>query len=150
MQSLVFLLTLIETKPELASEYGAHREKLLAQLPPYVELVVPPDPGRNAWATTRIVKLLRLAEQHTAKIEGLTLLSNAGNFIKSKAPELAAKAYGMKTLKEILLVSGLFDVFVSESGAVAYRANDQPVDLTVDGPGALSFSVFFGGSKSAA
>lgn len=49
----------------------------------------------------------------------------------------------MKTLKEILLVSGLFHVFVSDNGAVAYRGNDQPVDLTIDGPGALSFSVFF-------
>lgn len=116
-------------------------------LPPYVELVVPSDPGRTAWA--RIVKLLRLAEQHTAKVEGLTLLSNAGNFIKRKAPDLAVKAYGMRTLKEILLVSGLFDVFVSERGTVAYRANAQPVDLTVDGPGALSFSVFFGGSVTA-
>jgi hypothetical protein len=148
VQSLVFLLALIETKPELASEYGAHREKLLAQLPPYVELVVPSDPSRTAWATTRIVKLLRLAELQTTKVDGLTLLSNAGNFIKSKASDLAVKAYGKKTLKEILFVSGLFHVFVSERGAVAYRANEQPVDLTIDGPGALSFSVFLGGSAS--
>lgn len=88
VQSLVFLLTLIETKPALAAEYGAHREKLLAQLPPHIEFVVPSDPGRTAWATTRIVKLLRLAEQHTAKVEGLTLLSNAGISSRSRRPIL--------------------------------------------------------------
>lgn len=33
VQSLVFLLTLIETKPALAAEYGSHREKLLVSTP---------------------------------------------------------------------------------------------------------------------
>jgi hypothetical protein len=50
-------------------------------------------------------------------------------------------------LKEILIVSGLFHVAVSEDGTVSYRGNDVPVDLTIDGPGALSFSVFLGGSE---
>lgn len=149
VQSLVFLLMLIETKPALAAEYGQHRERLLAQLPPYVEFVVPSDPGRTAWATTRIVKLLRLAEQHTEQVNGMTLLSRAGSFIKNRSPDLIVKAYGLRTLKEVLSVSGLFHVEVSEGGTVAYCGNDVPVDLAIDGPGALSFSVFFGGSEIA-
>jgi len=147
VQSLVLLLTLIETKPALVAEYGQHREKLLAQLPPYLEIVVPSAPNRTAWATTRIVKLLRLAEQHTEQVDGMTLLSRAGNFIKNRAPDLNVRAYGLKTLKEILTVSGLFHVAVSSDGTVTYRANEEPVDLTVDGPGALSFSVFLGGPE---
>jgi hypothetical protein len=83
VQSLLLLLTLIETRPALAAEYGRHREKLLAQLPPYVEFVVPSDPARTAWATTRIVKLLRMAVQQTEPVNGMTLLSRAGSFIKS-------------------------------------------------------------------
>jgi hypothetical protein len=146
VQSLVFLLVLIETKPALAAEYGQHREKLLAQLPPYVEFVVPSDPGRTAWATTRIVKLLRLAEQQTQQVNGMTLLSRAGNFIKRQSPDVTVQAYGLRTLKEVLTVSGLFHVEVSEGGTVSYRGNGMPVDLTIDGTGALSFSVFFGGS----
>jgi hypothetical protein len=147
VQSLVLLLMLIETKPALAAEYGQHREKLLAQLPPWVEFVVPSAPDRTAWATTRIVKLLRLAEQHTQQVNGMTLLSRAGNFIKSRSPDLTVKAYGLKTLKEILIVSGLFYIEISEGGTVLYRGNELPVDLTMDGPGALSFSAFFGGSE---
>jgi hypothetical protein len=147
VQSLVLLLMLIETKPTLAAEYGQHREKLLAQLPPYVEFVVPSNPGRTAWATTRVVKLLRLAEQHTQPVNGMTLLSRAGRFIKSRSPDLVVRAYGLKTLKEVLTASALFDVDVSEDGTVSYRSNEVPVDLTADGPGALSFSVFFGGSE---
>jgi hypothetical protein len=147
VQSLVLLLMLIETNPALAAQYDQHREKLLAQLPPYVEFVVPSDPARTAWATTRIVKLLRMAEQHAQPVNGMTVLSRAGNFIKNNSPDIAVKAYGLKTLKEILIVSGLFHVAVSEDGSVSYRANDVPVDLTIDGPGALSFSVFLGGSE---
>lgn len=147
VQSLVLLLMLIETKPALAAEYGQHREKLLAQLPPYVEFVVPSSPDRTAWATTRIVKLLRLAEQHTQQVNGMTLLARAGNFIKSKSPDLTVHAYGLKTLKEVLIVSGLFHVTVSEDGTVVYHSNDVPVDLTIDGPGAVSFSVSLGGSE---
>lgn len=147
VQSLVLLLMLIETKPALAAEYGQHREKLLAQLPPWVEFVVPSAPDRTAWATTRIVKLLRLAEQHTQQVNGMTLLSRAGNFIKSRSPDLTVKVYGLKTLKEILIVSGLFHIETSEDGTVLYRGNELPVDLTMDGPGALSFSAFFGGSE---
>lgn len=149
VQSLVLLLMLIETKPALAAEYGQHREKLLSQLPPYVEFVVPSDPGRTAWATTRIVKLLRLAEQHTERVDGMTLLSRAGNFIKSRSPDLIVRAYGLKTLKEVLIASDLFHVELSDDGTVSYRSTDVPVDLTTDGPWALSFSVFFGGSEIA-
>lgn len=140
MQSLVLLLILIETKPALAAEYGQHREKLLAQLPPWVEFIVPSAPSRTAWTTTRIVKLLRLAERHTHQVNGMTLLSRAGNFIKSRSPDVTVQTYGLKTLKEILIASGLFHVVISEDGTVSYRGNELPVDLTMDGPGALSFS----------
>ncbi len=68
---------------------------------------------RTLWATTRIVKLLRLAEQHTQTVDGMMLLSRAGQFIKGQAPDLSANEYGLKTLKEILIASGLFHVTVA-------------------------------------
>ncbi|HLF10858.1 MAG TPA: hypothetical protein VJA26_06555, partial [Gammaproteobacteria bacterium] len=40
-QSLVLLLILTETNPELAAEYGQHRERLIAQLPASLEIVDP-------------------------------------------------------------------------------------------------------------
>lgn len=147
VQSLVLLLMLIETKPALAAEYGQYREKLLAQLPSWVEFVVPSAPDRTAWATTRVVKLLRLAEQHTEQVNGMTLLSRAGNFIKNRSPDVTVQTYGMKTLKEILIASGLFHIVISDDGTVSYCGNELPVDLTMDGPGALSFSAFFGASE---
>lgn len=147
VQSLVLLLTLIEAKPTVAAEYGRHREKLLAQLPPYLELVVPSAPNRTAWATTRVAKLLRLAERHTSPVDGMTFLSRAGEFIKNQAPDLCVRDYGLRNLKEILVTTGLFHVTVSQTGTVAYRGNDVPVDSTLDGPAALTFSIFLGGSS---
>jgi hypothetical protein len=93
VQSLVLLLILIECKPVVAAEYGQHREELLAKLPPTLELVVPSEPSRTAWGTTRIVKLLRLAEKEMSSIEGLTLLSRAGAFIKRRAPDLNVSVF---------------------------------------------------------
>lgn len=110
IQSLVLLLVLIETKPAVAADYGQHREKLLAQLPRSLEFVVPLAPNRTAWTTTRVVKLLRLAEQNTQPIDGMTLLSRAGEFIRSRAPDLSVRDYGLRNLKEILTTSGLFHV----------------------------------------
>jgi hypothetical protein len=147
VQSLVLLLILIETKPAVAAEYGQHREKLLAKLPPSLEFVVPSQPNRTAWGTTRIVKLLRLAEKERTSIDGLTLLSRAGAFIKRRAPDLNVKDYGLRNLKEILITSGLFHVFASNDGTIAYRANDVPVDTNFENAGALSFSLFFGVSS---
>jgi hypothetical protein len=146
VQSLVLLLILIETKPALAAEYGSYREKLLDQLPPSLEIVVPMAPNRTLWATTRIVKVLRLAEQHTQTVDGMTLLSRAGQFIKGQAPDLSAKLYGLKTLKEILIASGLFHVTVAEDATtVMYKSNGEAVGSLPDGPDALSFSIFLGG-----
>lgn len=145
-QSLVLLLILIETKPALATEFGAYREKLLEQLPPSLEIVVPSSPDRTVWATTRIARLLRLAELHTKTESGMTLLSRAGNFIKSQAPDLSAKEYGLRTLKEILIASGLFHVIVADDGTtVMYRSNGEAVVPLIDEPGAVSYSVILGG-----
>jgi hypothetical protein len=127
LQSLMLLLILIETKPALAAEYGSYREKLLEQLPASLEIVVPTAPNRTLWGTTRIVKLLRLAEQHTQTVNGMTLLSRAGQFIKGEAPDLSAKLYGLRTLKEILIASGLFHVNVEDATTVMYKINGEAV-----------------------
>lgn len=145
VQSLILLLILIETRPALAAEYGVHREKIIARLPTSLEIVVPSAPNRTMWATARVVKLLRLAEQHTQTVDGMTFLSRAGKFIKSQAPDLKVKEYGLKTLKEILMVSGLFHVVVAGDGTVTYQRNEILVDPLPDEPEALSFSVFLGG-----
>lgn len=142
VQSLLLLLILIDNDPAMAAEYSQYREQLVNQLPASLEIVVPRAPDRTLWATTRIVKLLRLAEQRTKPVDGMTLLSRAGKLIKGYAPDLSAKDYGLRTLKEVLVTSGLFHVTVAEStGAIMYRSNGEAVGPLPDGPEALSFSL---------
>jgi len=146
VQSLVLLLILIETKPKLAAEHGSYRERLLEQLPASVEIVVPTAPNLTLWATTLIVKLLKLAEQRTQTVDGMTPLPRAEQFIKGHAPDLSTKEYGLNTLKEILIASGLFQVTVAEDATtVMYRSNGEAVAPLPEGTDALSFSVFLGG-----
>ncbi|MFO1430933.1 MAG: OST-HTH/LOTUS domain-containing protein [Candidatus Competibacteraceae bacterium] len=71
-----------------------------------------------------IINLLKLAEHNTPKIESMTSLARAGKFIKTKAPEFNPKQYGQKTLKAILLATGMFEIreLVHKNGkTVLYR-----------------------------
>ncbi|MGQ0591701.1 MAG: hypothetical protein ACT4QB_03375 [Gammaproteobacteria bacterium] len=52
-----------------------------------------------------------MAEERIEKTEGLTPLSRAGELIKREAPDLNYRD-GMKKLRDILVASELFDVFV--------------------------------------
>lgn len=73
----------------------------------YVDLS---NPSETIWEKTKIVKLLRKAELNTYKVDGMTSLARAGEFIKKEDPECTPKKYGIKTLKGILKVSGVFEV----------------------------------------
>lgn len=142
VQSLVVLLILIDSQPSIAAEFGTNREKLIAQLPKSVEVIDRANPTQSAWASTRIVTLLRMAELHAEPIDGMTLLSRAGQFIAEGDATLDLKGvYGLKTLKEILLISGLFDVKV-DGDTVWYRSKrelrDSPLNENLTG---LSLSV---------
>lgn len=137
VQSLVLLLILIESQPSIAAEFGANREKLIARLPKSVEVIDRANPAQSAWASTRIVTLLRMAELHAKPIDGMTLLSQAGRFIAERESSLDLKdIYGLKTLKEILLISGLFDVRV-DGDTVWYRSKrelrDSPLNDNLTG-----------------
>jgi hypothetical protein len=137
VQSLVLLLILIESQPSMAAEFGANREKLIAQLPKSVEVVDRANPTQSAWASTRIVTLLRNAELHAEPIDGMTLLSRAGQFIAEHDATLNLKGiYGLRTLKEILLISGLFDIKV-DGDTVWYRSKrelrDSPLNENMTG-----------------
>ena len=119
------LLILIDSRPSLASEFGAYREKLIAQLPKSVEVIDRANPTQSAWASTRIVTLLRMAELHTEPSDGMTLLSQAGRFIVERDPTMDRKGiYGLSSLKEILLISGLFDIKV-DGDSVWYRSKRE-------------------------
>lgn len=123
IQSLVLLLILMERSPALATEYGAHYEKLIGRLPPNFEFIDQGDPTRTTWQTTRIVRLLRQAELSTAKVGDMTLLSRAGRFIKDQSPDLSVKEYGFGSLHQLLRASGLFEVATAEDGkTVLYRS----------------------------
>ena len=137
VQSLVLLLILIESQSSIAAEFGAHRDELIAQLPTSVEVIDRANPTQSAWASTRVVTLLRMAELHAEPIDGMTLLSQAGRFIDERESTLDLKdIYGLKTLKEILLISGLFDVKV-DGDTVWYRSKrelrDSPLNENLTG-----------------
>jgi hypothetical protein len=142
VQSLVVLLIMIDTQPSIAAEFGKSREQLIAQLPKSVEVIDVGNPTQTAWASTRIVTLLRMAELHTEPVDGMTLLSRAGPFIVEREPALNLEStYGLKTLEEIILISGLFDVTVDDN-AVRYRSKrelrDSPLNESLTG---VSWSV---------
>lgn len=80
------------------------------------------DPSGTVWASTKIVKLLRLAEAHTTRVDGMTSLSKAGKYIKSQDLECTPKRYGIKTLKGILKASALFEVIEDKGGYVLYKS----------------------------
>ena len=83
-----------------------------------------------------------MAEMHAEPIDGMTLLSQAGQFIAERDPAMNRKGvYGLRTLKEILLSSGLFDLKV-HGDIVWYRSKrelrDSPLNENLTG---LSWTV---------
>jgi hypothetical protein len=64
VHSLLVLLVLVEGGSASASEYGFCHQKLLEQLPPGFEYIDEDDDTGSAWATSRIVGLLRQARVH--------------------------------------------------------------------------------------
>ena len=80
-----------------------------------------------------------MAELHAEPIDGMTPLSQA---IAERDPTMDPKGiYGLRSLKEILLISGLFDVKV-DGDTVWYRSKrelrDSPLNENLTG---LSWSV---------
>ena len=106
------------SRPELEAIYEEY-QKQVSDEAEYVNLR---NASSTVWGETKIVKLLRLAESHTAKVNGMTSLSRAGKFIKSQDPACTSKRYGVKTLKAVLEVSGLFEVGEGKGGHVLYRS----------------------------
>jgi hypothetical protein len=85
-------------------------KQLKAELSSKVEYINLSNPSDTGWENTQIVKLLRLAETNTDKIGDMTLLARAGQFIRSQDPRCTPERYGIKTLKGVLKVSGLFEI----------------------------------------
>lgn len=107
-----------ESNPKINQLYKNLKTTVIGQVE-YINLL---DPSDTVWENTKIVALLRLAEVCTEKIEDLTLLSQAGKFIKNQDPECNPKNYGIKTLKDILKVSGLFEIIENQDGAILYKS----------------------------
>ncbi|MFO1423939.1 MAG: OST-HTH/LOTUS domain-containing protein [Candidatus Competibacteraceae bacterium] len=59
---------------------------------------------------TDIIDLLQSAEQALPKIKGMTSLSQAGQFIKTKNPNFNPNLYERKNLKSILIDLDLFEI----------------------------------------
>lgn len=100
-----------ESHPQFDLLYKQLKEQVISKVD-YINLTNPSD---TAWDNTKIVKLLRLAETNTEKIGDMTLLARAGEFIKSQDPECTPKKYGIKTLKGVLKISGLFEIIESQN-----------------------------------
>lgn len=103
-----------ESHPQLDLLYQQRRAEVISFISD-IEYINLSEPSDTAWDNTKIVKLLRLAEMNTEKIGDMTLLSRAGEFIKSQDPNCTPKKYGIKTLKGILRVSGLFEIVESQN-----------------------------------
>lgn len=109
-----------ESKPKLEFIYQQLRAELANS---DVEFIHENNPAETIWENTRIVKLLRLAELNTKKINGMTDLTKAGLFIKNYAPECTPKKYGMETLKSVLKASNLFEIVESHNKiSVLYKS----------------------------
>jgi OST-HTH/LOTUS domain len=91
-----------------------------------VEYIDQVHPSRTTWAATPIVKLLKAAEADSRRADGMTLLSAAGHYIRSHAPEHSHQEYGFKTLKQILDASQLFEVSTDDDGATILFKSRAP------------------------
>ena len=141
-ESLLVLLMLMESNPELAVQYGAHHEQLLEQLPPNIEYIDQIDVRNTTWAKSRIVRLLQLAELKTEKRNGRTLLARAGQFIKTQSPEICPEEYGVRTLKDVLLASRMFEVIIEADGStIAYRSFEAPASNLATDSNTLNWTI---------
>jgi hypothetical protein len=117
LHSMALLLAKLESAAKYNSESKTQLDQLMNLISDGFEVICPENPARSEWKTTRIVRLLLQAESETPKTQGMTLLSMAGKFIKDTAPDLSPKDYGLKSLKEIVLASGLFEVLVQRNNS---------------------------------
>ena len=112
IQLLMFSVLLLlrdnygESNPKIDSLYKKMKSNLFTKSE-YIDFS---NPSETIWENTKIVKLLRLAEVNTDKVGTMTSLARAGTFIRKQDPECTPKNYGIKTLKGILKVSGVFEV----------------------------------------
>jgi hypothetical protein len=110
----------------------------------YAEWINLIDPSDTNWPNTKIVKLLQFAEMRIEPVDvwimqpeseapkpgKATMLSRAEKFIRSQDGEITPKLYGLKNWKEVLDVSGVFNVWESRgpnspSGVMFYRSKDS-------------------------
>lgn len=129
-QAVATLLTIIRSQEDKNSELAQHYGALLQAVGPDVEIINVSNPSMTIWETTRVVRLLRLAEKETERVDGMTLLSRAGALIRREEPEVSPKTYGLRRLMDVLLACGLFEVEVrpsNDSGSVVflYRSRDR-------------------------
>jgi hypothetical protein len=94
----------------------------------YATINVRDDPSSADWVNAEIVKLLELAERETETVDGWTHLGRAGKFIKSQNPEIAPKDYGLKSLKDVLVTSGLFDIR-EDGSAIFYKSKEFYIEI---------------------
>ncbi|PSB04271.1 hypothetical protein [Merismopedia glauca] len=123
----VLLYFLQENYAESNRDFNLLYERVKSILPSDVEYINLSNPSDTIWKNTKIVELLRLAEIHTVKINNMTSLNLAEQFIKNQAPECTPKKYGIKTLKGVLKASGLFEIIETkknEKGSISilYRS----------------------------
>jgi hypothetical protein len=109
-QYLAVLLAVLETHEKHEPDFAALRQQLIASLPASFEYIDPTNPARTIWRNTRIVKLLKAAEEGSAKVDGMTPLASAGDYIRRQSPDLRYKEYGFAKLQDIIIASELFDV----------------------------------------
>lgn len=106
------------------ADLAESRERLETIIPADVEIVSRTDPARTHWPTTRIVRLLKQAEEQFKSADGMTHLSNAGSFIRKHAPDFEPKFYGVMRLVDVLMASKLFHIDAQpfgDSGAFIFR-----------------------------
>jgi hypothetical protein len=117
-----------ESHPKIKEKYEIIKSSIITNYSnSNLEIINEDNPAETLWETTRIVKLLQLAEFNTEKIKDFTSLSKAGKFIKSKDPNCTPHKYGVKILKDILKISGLFEVIeTSENSMVLYKSKSSP------------------------
>lgn len=97
------------------SDLAQYRQAIEASVPADLEVIYPAAPEKTAWGRTRIVRLLKQAEQESKSPDGMTFLSRAGAYIRRNAPDLGPKEYGLARLVDVLVVSKLFDVEFKQS-----------------------------------
>lgn len=119
--SMIYLFRQIygDSHPEFHLIYDRLKTTAIKRGVEYINLF---DSSETAWENTKIVKLLRLAETETEQVDGMTLLSKAGKFIKENDPECIPKKYGVKALKNILQVSKLFEIVERDEAGILYRS----------------------------